>query len=190
MSLTIDTYVEKVFQQVSRGLSQDTINVRRAAIEAGLDLALLELAEEVSESQPPYRTLLQKSFVFTLSSGQVSLATEPTLMVDTIPATGRVSLTGVTEDLQYVPHYQDLVKFPQSWAKDYTYYSFLGNTIYARTSTGAVPTATALTIYSSYIPTLSEVSGVRRLENHLIKIGVALVTSSISPTPPANPGAA
>lgn len=174
MSVTTAEYVERVFYAVGMGMDEEQAPVRRTAIEAGLDRALQELAEQIaSHKSPAKRSLLQDTFSFTLSGGEVALTGEPTLMRKYIPISGYVTLTGVTEALQWLPHRRDLDHPPP--LPDYQFYCIADDKIRVVDSSGTATTGTALSILGSYVPTISQVSD-PELVDELVNIGIRQFT--------------
>lgn len=176
MAITSAQYVDRVFYRVGKGQTEEQAGVTTAAIEAGLNQTLQGLAEMIaSHKSAAKRSLLQNSFSFTLSSGEVSLTAQPTLMRRYIPVTGYLTLTGVTEPLQWLPHRRDLDHPPP--LPDYQFYSLFDDKIRVVDSNGTASTGTALTIIGSYVPLISEVAD--ELVDELVNLGVAQVLQSV-----------
>lgn len=147
------------------------------AVEKLLNAALQRLGQTVSDdADQKVRALLQKSFSLTLSGGEIAL---DSTMVPTGLGDAYVSLSGVTEPLQYLPYYQDVLNPPN--LSDYTYYTVSHNKFVVRDYTGAVPSATSLTVNNAnYIPAISQVPDA--LIDDLIDIGVDLYMESLNPS--------
>lgn len=174
MAITTAQYVERVWYDLSKGNPEIQAGVYRSAIESALPQALNDLAELIAKSDPPTRALLQSDFSFTLSSGEAVLSGNPTLIPRYIAQSGYVTLSGLTEPLCWVPHRADLTasRLPSSQT-DYNFYTVADGKIIVRTNTGAIPSATALTVMGSYVPTISQVPD-GQLVDELVGIGVAI----------------
>lgn len=167
------TVVEKVFQRMGKGLSETELKMYRTSIEACLPEALTNLGEKVAmDPSPNKRSLLQTSFSFTLSSGSASLASSTTLLRKSIPVVGYVTMTSVTNQLQWLPFRRDLDNPPP--LPDYYFYTIFNDTIIVRNHLAAVPSETALTLIANFIPTISQV------DDELLDDLVAIIISMLS----------
>lgn len=166
--------MEKVWQAVSKGNPSADAKIYRTSIEAMVGVALQTLADRVMEEGLEKRALLQKSFSFTLSGGATSIiSSNSTLLIDSVPQSGYVLLSGITDPLCWLPERADLNHPPA--LPDFTFYSIFGGQILVRDYTGAVPSATALTVYGNYVPTISEVPD-PQLVDDFIAIGVQIAS--------------
>lgn len=183
MSMTTAQFVEFVFLRLGGGKPEEQAGIYRAAIEASLSGALEQLAYDTAEdSNAARRGLLQKVFSLSAGSGTgvVDFTSEPTIIIRHIPSTGYVTASSLSDrPLQWVPTRQQLDNPPP--LSDYHFYTIFANTMIIRSSAGTAPSGTpAITIFSSYIPTISQVP--TELEGALVDIGVAMNTSKLTET--------
>ena len=185
MAIDLNNYVEKVFQRIAKGKPSATVGHYRSAVESTVDAALKIMADAVADSPDPVkRALLQKDFSYTLSGGEAVLSTNPSLITNTIPSVGYVTLAGVTQPLQWLPFRLDL-DFPPP-ISEYTYYTIIDNKIVVRSSSGAIPSGTALTVHANYIPTLAEVPD-ELTDDDLVTIGLQIAMGLDAQPPLAQP---
>ncbi len=99
------------------------------------------------------------------------LGLSPTLLVSKrAKERYRVTLTGERFSLKYLPRVHDLVNPPST--PDYKYYTIFEGAIIVRTSTGAIPTQTALQLIGNYVPSIAQVPD--ELSDNLVDVLVAL----------------
>jgi hypothetical protein len=136
-------------------------------IEGGLNYCLQQLADHAA-SHDEIRARLQKTHSITLTSG---VATLPTTLLTSPVAIDYylVTLANTNNPLQFLPNLHDRYNPPSHI--DYLYYTIGNNQITVFNYQGTVTSETALTVYGSYVPLITEVPDV--LSDDFAAIGIA-----------------
>lgn len=184
MSLTSDQYLERVYLRVSKGLPESAAGVYRTACEASLPDALQELGAKVAKSEDgATRSQLQKTFSFSLSSGEASF---PSGLYPESLGRAYLTHTSYTEPGQFLPNVQDLTSPP--YLSDFFYYSTYGvgtsppaGKLRCVDYTGTALSGT-VTAYANYIPSLTDTNFPLpdTLADDLVDTGVNIVYSDPS----------
>jgi hypothetical protein len=178
MSMTLQQYIERVYQRVSQGMPQDKAGLYRKTIEAQILDALQELADRTAQD-PADRAILQKVYSVPMSGGiaPIQVGTTSDLMPGYIQY---VLHPNTSKPMQPLPWYTDLLTNKGNTL--YYYYTVTANAIYGKKSDGVTnPEDATLTVQSNFIPVLTSSSSTvpPKKEADLVAIGVELAMKKI-----------
>ncbi|HWX42120.1 MAG TPA: hypothetical protein VN345_13310 [Blastocatellia bacterium] len=178
MSMTLQQYIERVYQRVSQGMPQDKAGLYRKTIEAQILDALQELADRTAQD-PADRAILQKVYTVPMAGGIAPIQVGATS--DLMPGFIQYVLhPNSSKPMQPLPWYTDLLTNKGNTL--YYYYTVTANAIYGKKSDGVTnPEDANLTVQANFIPVLTSTSSTvpPKKEADLVAIGVELAMKKI-----------